>query len=48
MPFFLHFASDYLISTLPGCVGAATPDRYPQPITARAYLAERLEEIKLA
>jgi isopenicillin N synthase-like dioxygenase len=48
MPFFLHFASDYLISTLPGCVGAAAPDRYPQPITARAYLAERLEEIKLA
>jgi isopenicillin N synthase-like dioxygenase len=48
MPFFLHFASDYLIRTLPGCVGAATPDRYPQPITARAYLAERLAEIKLA
>lgn len=48
MPFFLHFAPDYLIRTLPGCVGEATPDRYPHPITARAYLAERLEEIKLA
>ena len=48
MPFFLHFAPDYLIRTLPSCVGEATPDRYPQPITARAYLAERLEEIKLA
>jgi isopenicillin N synthase-like dioxygenase len=48
MPFFLHFAPDYLIRTLPGCVGAATPDRYPEPITARAYLAERLAEINLA
>ncbi len=48
MPFFLHFAPDYLISTLPGCVGDAAPDRYLQPVTARAYLAERLEEIGLA
>jgi len=48
MPFFLHFAPDYLIRTLPGCASAATPDRYPQPITARAYLAERLAEINLA
>ncbi|HZC15205.1 MAG TPA: 2OG-Fe(II) oxygenase family protein, partial [Caulobacteraceae bacterium] len=48
MPFFLHFASDYLIRTLPGCVDEAAPDRYPEPITARAYLAERLEEIRLA
>ena len=48
MPFFLHFASDYLIETLPGCVGAEAPDRYPEPITARAYLAERLAEIGLS
>ena len=48
MPFFLHFASDYLIRTLPNCVDEAAPDRYPQAITTRAYLAERLEEIKLA
>jgi isopenicillin N synthase-like dioxygenase len=47
MPFFLHFASDYLIRTLPECVDATSPDRYPEPITARAYLAERLEEIGL-
>jgi isopenicillin N synthase-like dioxygenase len=47
MPFFLHFASDYLIRTLPGCIDAASPDRYPEAITARAYLAERLEEIGL-
>ena len=47
-PFFLHFNSDYLIRTLPGCVEAAHPDRYPQPITANDYLQERLREIKLA
>lgn len=47
-PFFLHFNSDYLIRTLPGCVDAAHPDRYPEPITADAYLQERLREIKLA
>lgn len=48
MPFFLHFAPDYLIRTLPGCADAAHPDRYPQPITARAYLEERLRELKLS
>lgn len=47
-PFFLHFNADYLIRTLPGCVDAEHPDRYPQPITADAYLQERLREIKLA
>jgi isopenicillin N synthase-like dioxygenase len=47
-PFFLHFNSDYEIRTLPGCVDAAHPDRYPEPITADAFLQERLREIKLA
>jgi isopenicillin N synthase-like dioxygenase len=47
-PFFLHFNSDYLIETLPNCVDAAHPDRYPTPITADAFLQERLREIKLA
>jgi len=46
-PFFLHFAPDYLIRTLPGCVGPGRPDLYPEPITARAYLEERLRELKL-
>jgi isopenicillin N synthase-like dioxygenase len=46
-PFFLHFAPDFLIRTLPGCVSPERPDRYPEPITARAYLEERLKEIKL-
>jgi isopenicillin N synthase-like dioxygenase len=47
MPFFVHFAPDYLIRTLPGCVSAGRPDRYPQPITARAFLEERLRDINL-
>jgi isopenicillin N synthase-like dioxygenase len=46
-PFFLHFNPDYEIATLPGCVDAQHPDRYPAPITADAFLMERLREIKL-
>ena len=48
MPFFLHFAPDFEIRTLPSTVSGAHPDRYPEPITAEAYLNERLREIKLA
>jgi len=47
-PFFLHFEPEYLIETLPGCVTAENPDRYPEPITADSYLQQRLREIKLA
>jgi len=47
MPFFLHLRSEFSIKTLPGCVSAANPDRYPVPITADAYLHERLREIGL-
>jgi isopenicillin N synthase-like dioxygenase len=47
MPFFLHPAPDFLIETLPGCVTADNPDRYPAPITAHDYLHERLVEIGL-
>lgn len=46
-PFFLHFRPDYLIRTLPSCVTPERPDRYPEPITADAFLRERLREIKL-
>lgn len=46
-PFFLHFNPDHLIETLPGCIGAGRPDRYPEPITAEAFLQQRLREIKL-
>ncbi|HWE99513.1 MAG TPA: 2-oxoglutarate and iron-dependent oxygenase domain-containing protein [Caulobacteraceae bacterium] len=47
-PFFLHFRPDFLIRTLPGCVTPDRPDRYPEPITAEAFLRQRLEEIRLA
>ena len=47
MPFFLHLNPDFLIQTLPQCVSAENPDRYPTPITAYDYLMQRLREIKL-
>ena len=46
-PFFVHFQPDFEIGTLPSCIGPANPDRYPQPITAHAYLQQRLAEIGL-
>ena len=47
MPFFLHLRSDFPIATLPGCVTADNPNRYPEPILADDYLRERLIEIGL-
>jgi len=47
MPYFLHLRSDFVIRTLPGCIDADHPDRYPDPITADAYLHQRLREIGL-
>ncbi|TKD52915.1 isopenicillin N synthase family dioxygenase [Sphingomonas baiyangensis] len=47
MPFFLHPAPDFVIKTLPGCVSADNPNRYPEPITAHDYLHERLVQIGL-
>ncbi|MDG5488351.1 2-oxoglutarate and iron-dependent oxygenase domain-containing protein [Sphingomonas sp. BGYR3] len=47
MPFFLHPAPDFMIRTLPGCISADRPNRYPEPITAHDYLLERLVEIGL-
>jgi len=46
-PFFLHFNPDYEIRTLASCVSPETPDRGAPPITADAFLHERLKEIKL-
>ncbi len=47
MPFFLHPRSDFPIATLPQCVGTQNPARYPQPITADAFLQQRLRDIGL-
>ncbi|MGL4543807.1 MAG: isopenicillin N synthase family dioxygenase, partial [Polymorphobacter sp.] len=46
-PFFLHFAPDYVIRTLPACIDSASPDRYPDPVSANDYLQQRLREIGL-
>jgi len=46
-PFFVHFQPDVEIRTLASCVGPGVPERYPEPITAHAYLQQRLEEIGL-
>ena len=48
IPFFLHFAPDFLIETLPSCITPDNPNRYPEPITAQEFLYERLREIRLA
>ncbi len=47
MPFFLHLRSDFAFKTLPQCITAQNPDRYPISITADDYLQERLREIGL-
>lgn len=47
VPFFLHPNPDFLIDVLPSCITPDTPKRYPEPITAQAYLEQRLREIKL-
>jgi len=46
-PFFLHYAPDHLIETLPGRAGPEHPNNYPTPITADDFLKQRLAEIKL-
>lgn len=47
LPFFLHPNPELLIETLPACVSRERPNLYPQPITAEAYLQERLRQIGL-
>ncbi|WP_109799415.1 MULTISPECIES: 2-oxoglutarate and iron-dependent oxygenase domain-containing protein [Novosphingobium] len=47
MPFFLHLRSDFRFKTLPQCITADNPDRYPVSISADDYLQERLREIGL-
>ncbi|WP_257541932.1 isopenicillin N synthase family oxygenase [Sphingobium sp. CFD-1] len=46
MPFFLHLRPDFIIDALPQCVSENNPRRDP-PISANAYLTERLMEIGL-
>jgi isopenicillin N synthase-like dioxygenase len=48
IPFFLHFAPDFLIETLASCITPENPNRYPEPIAAQDFLYQRLREIRLA
>ncbi len=48
IPYFLHFAPDVEIKTLTSCTTPQNPDRYETPITAQAFLEQRLKEIGLA
>jgi isopenicillin N synthase-like dioxygenase len=47
MPFFLHPAPDFVIETLPGCISADNPNRYPAPISSQEYLNQRLRTLGL-
>lgn len=47
IPFFLHPNPDFVIETLPQCISADRPNRYPEPITSHGYLVERLRQIGL-
>lgn len=44
IPFFMHPDPDFVIRTLPGCVTADNPDRYPDAISADDFLMQRLRE----
>lgn len=46
-PYFLHFAPEVEIRSLPSCMSADHPNRYATPITAERFLAQRLAEIGL-
>ena len=47
IPFFMHPNPDFMIETLPGCISASNPDRYPEPVAANEFLEQRLREINL-
>jgi isopenicillin N synthase-like dioxygenase len=47
MPFFLHPAPDFVIETLPGCITADNPNRYPEPLSSQEYLNQRLRTLGL-
>ena len=47
IPFFLHPNPDFVIRTLPGCILAERPDRYPEPLSADEFLTRRLRENRM-
>lgn len=47
IPFFMHPDPDFVIETLPQCVSAGNPDRYPESLSAHEFLLQRLRENKM-
>mgnify|MGYP001827245126 FL=1 len=47
IPFFMHPDPDFVIRTLPGCVSADNPNRYPEAISADEFLMQRLRENRM-
>ncbi|MEJ2382866.1 MAG: 2-oxoglutarate and iron-dependent oxygenase domain-containing protein [Xanthomonadales bacterium] len=47
IPFFLHPNPDFVIRTLPQCIGPDRPDRYPEPLSADEFLTRRLRENRM-
>jgi isopenicillin N synthase-like dioxygenase len=47
LPFFLHPNAEMMVATLPQCVSPERPDLFPTPISADAFLTQRLVEIGL-
>ena len=47
IPFFMHPDPDFVIRTLPGCVTAENPDRYPEAVSADEFLMQRLRENRM-
>ena len=47
VPFFMHPDPDFVIRTLPGCITADNPDRYPEAVSADEFLMQRLRENRM-
>lgn len=47
IPFFMHPDPDFVIRTLPVCITADNPDRYPEAISADDFLMQRLRENRM-
>jgi len=47
IPFFLHPNPDFVIRTLPECIGPDRPNRYPEPLSADEFLTQRLRQNRM-
>jgi isopenicillin N synthase-like dioxygenase len=47
LAFYAHLNPDYPMTVLPGCAHDRRPNRYPEPISAQAFVEAKLAAIKL-